>query len=181
MLGFQFIERCLDGLQASAAEENGASGVEQAFGNGAADAASAAGNDSAFVGEKLCHNKKFTTEWLGGGSVGLSLSSRATNATTSPVHLPDLVSLPPFGAFGPTERKGGTTMGEDGSLKLVAKMLSGAESVKLKQNKEAPKDQSLGERYRNAGKYDPVLRAHCRLDGEGSLHRRVFRQPLGDP
>jgi hypothetical protein len=47
------------------------------------------------------------------------------------------------------------------------KVLSGDLSVEERMRIEAMKDRRRGERYKNVGYYDPVLRGHCRLDGEG--------------
>ena len=47
------------------------------------------------------------------------------------------------------------------------KVLGGSMSVEVRARLEAMRDKKRGERYKNVGGYDPVLRAHCRLDTEG--------------
>ncbi|MBI4908339.1 MAG: hypothetical protein HY820_32230 [Acidobacteria bacterium] len=49
-------------------------------------------------------------------------------------------------------------------------VLSGVASVEMEREREREARRYLtdgGERYRNVGEYDAVLRGHCRLDGEG--------------
>ena len=55
----------------------------------------------------------------------------------------------------------------DPILESDGKVLSGAMSVEVRREIEARKDKRRGARYRDVGAYDPVLRAHCRLDSEG--------------
>ena len=56
---------------------------------------------------------------------------------------------------------------DDPILDSDGKVLGGSMSGELRARLEAMKDKRRGERYRNVGCYDPVLRGHCRLDSEG--------------
>jgi hypothetical protein len=51
-------------------------------------------------------------------------------------------------------------------LQLEAEVLQGRFSVEEAQARAAARGARRGERYGSVGDYDPVLRAHCRLDRE---------------
>jgi hypothetical protein len=48
-----------------------------------------------------------------------------------------------------------------------AEVLQGRFSVEEAQARAAVRGARIGKRYGSVGDYDPVLRAHCRLDREG--------------
>ncbi len=52
-------------------------------------------------------------------------------------------------------------------LRSDGEVLSGALSVEEAQAGAVRRLRRIGEGYANVGEYDPVLRAHCRLDKEG--------------
>jgi hypothetical protein len=68
--------------------------------------------------------------------------------------------------FGP-EKKELRVPEDDPLVRSDGAVLRGALSVEEAQLEAARKARRKGACYENVGEYDPVLRSHCRLDGEG--------------
>ena len=76
------------------------------------------------------------------------------------------------GYFGPRSedlrlKAGDVPAADTPGLEGDAEVLNGRFSVEEARARAAGKVALGGERYGSVGEYDPVLRAHCRLDKEG--------------